>query len=417
MSRLLSLVLLCGCTGSLIDHGDASVSEAACRDTCTSAPAGAAPLCIGSTCTYECDGGKLKCATGCCAATALSAGTSHTCAVVAGEARCWGANNQGQLGRDLNRPGVTVTSSFAPVKPPLTGTVTTIAAGAEHTCAIVEGEVFCWGSNSFGQLGNGSSGPGTGGWTPQKVAGLAGAVLIAAGGGHTCAATTSPSQILCWGRNNSGQLGDGSNATRVAPTPVPGATAPYSIAAGDSHTCTATATSVFCWGLNDAGQLGNPAKPPDSWAPSPAWPPLSASFVGLGANHSCAGDSSGKLYCWGANGAFQVDNSREDRWEPREVLSNASAVAGGIGHTCAVRTNQEMRCWGLNDKGQLGSSTPTDDEVNVLMSGVQAVAAGYKHSCAIQDGATLCWGLNDRGQLGTDLATVSRGVPEPVTGR
>jgi hypothetical protein len=149
--------------------------------------------------------------------------------------------------------------------------------------------------------------------------------------------------------------------------------------------------------------------------PSPV--SLSASFLGLGANHSCAGNSS-KLSCWGANTQDQVYRSGPDQPLPKEVLSNARAVVGGVGHTCAVTTNQEMKCWGLNDKEQLGTSGSGHEESDPL-SGVQAAAAGYKHTCALKNGAALCWGSNDRGQLGSDPASTATGSrPEalPVSG-
>jgi len=144
----------------------------------------------------------------------------------------------------------------------------------------------------------------------------------------------------------------------------------------------------------------------------------SASFLGLGAKHSCAGSSSsGKLSCWGANAQFQVDNTGQDQPLPREVLSNASAVVGGVGHTCAVTTNQDMKCWGLNNQGQLGGPGPGHEEVDVTLPGVQAAAAGSKHTCALQNKGAFCWGSNDQGQLGTNLGGQASSAPVAVSGR
>jgi len=191
---------------------------------------------------------------------------------------------------------------------------------------------------------------------------------------------------------------------------------PLAIALGELHTCALTSSGLSCWGANGAGQLGNGTKDIGSGTPSPFF--LSgASFLGLGANHSCAGDNSGALSCWGANSQGQVDNSMQDRLSPKGVLSNARAVVGGVGHTCAV-TSQDMKCWGLNDREQLGGSGHEESDVHI--SGVQFAAAGAKHTCAVQNGGVLCWGWNNMGQLGSDPATTptgSRPDPGPVSGR
>ena len=133
MNRLLPILILCGCAGSLVDHTAFNAGGTPeCIQSCTSTPVpGAEPACIGSTCTYKCQEGKLKCAGGCCDVDALSAGTSHTCAVVAGEARCWGANDKGQLGRAGN-------ASYVPVQPTgLTGTVTAHLCGRWRRCLVL----------------------------------------------------------------------------------------------------------------------------------------------------------------------------------------------------------------------------------------------------------------------------------------
>jgi alpha-tubulin suppressor-like RCC1 family protein len=414
MSRLLFLLLLCGCAGSLVDNASLGGGGTPhCIQTCTTTPVPSAlPFCVGDTCTYQCQDGKLKCSNGCCDVTSLSAGASHTCAVVAGEARCWGANDLGQLGRSG-------ADSFVPVQPAgLAATVTAIAAGSDHTCAIAAGEVWCWGDNPSGQLGNGSSAKGTRDSTPQKVSGSAGALLVAAGGSHSCFVTAS--EIFCWGSNAKGQVGDPTidSIPRLAPALVSGVSGPSAISAGDSHTCAVTTAGTVCWGANGAGQLGNGTAGLPVSTPAMTSPAVKGgAFIGLGANHSCSGDASGTLYCWGANALSQVNGSGQDLRSPKDVLSSAVSVAGGIGHTCAVTSNGDVKCWGLNDKGQLGANGHEEVEV-ALQGGVQQVAAGYKHTCAVQNGAAQCWGSNSRGQLGADPAVKgSNSTPLPVSGR
>ena len=385
MSRFLLLLLVCACAGSLVDHSGAG---------------------------GPCPDGKLKCANGCCNATELSAGTSHTCAVAGEEARCWGANDQLQLGHASQ-------DSYVPVKADVPGKVSAIAAGAAHTCAIADGKVWCWGDNTYGQVGNGNT---TGPAKPQEVAGLSDMEFLAAGGGHTCAA--SRSKMVCWGRNDFGQLGNGGSLgeQHFEPTDVINVGAPSEIAAGDAHTCAATSSGVLCWGQDSSGQLGNGAASPPSSTPAPVSPALSGTFLGLGANHSCAGTGSGDLYCWGANESEQVGMSGGSQPSPQRVRSGVVLVVGGLAHTCAVRTSlQTMRCWGSSGP-QLGSAGGEENQDQVqLPPGVlriKAAAAGSRHTCAVVDDNVLCWGLNDRGQLGTDSAiTASTAKPTAVSGR
>jgi alpha-tubulin suppressor-like RCC1 family protein len=173
----------------------------------------------------------------------------------------------------------------------------------------------------------------------------------------------------------------------------------------------------MCWGANDAGQLGIGSGTGSKSTPERTSPNLAASFLGLGANHSCADDGSGVLFCWGANASFQIDDIGIDQRSPKSVVSDASGVAGGIGHTCAIRVGR-VTCWGLNDKGQLGSGAPGHEPVEVSnLSSVSAIAASYKHTCAIDAGTVKCWGLNDRGQLGGPSLGDFSAAPVLVSGR
>jgi alpha-tubulin suppressor-like RCC1 family protein len=420
MRTLLPLLLLCACAGSLVDHAGVSLStpdgggqSCTSADVCTEVQ-GATATCDNGSCKYECPAGKLKAAGGCHEASEISGGASHTCAVVAGEARCWGANDKGQLGRDIPAAG-----SFVPAAPSgLTGLVSHVAAGAAHSCAIVDGNVWCWGDNASGQLGNGTVGAATGGATPHQVANIAGAVLLAAGGAHTCAATAT--KTYCWGNNNLGQLGDGANipeAPRPEATEVPGAAGALALGAGDSHTCAVTGSGVLCWGANGAGQLGNNTSVAALSTPGATSPALSgASFLGLGLNHGCAGVGDA-LSCWGANGAGQINSSLQDQRSPKGVLSGVRAVVGGTGHTCAITKEQTLRCWGLDASGQLGAAGQTD--VSLSLTAVGVAGAGARHTCATAYAEPYCWGANDRGQLGADPAgtTASTATPTRVSGR
>jgi len=193
----------------------------------------------------------------------VAAGDWHTCAVmVSGGLKCWGENLHGQLG-----DGGSGVNRIAPVTVQGIGShVTSVAPGAKHTCAVpASGSVKCWGSNGYGQLGNGTS---TNSTLPVSVSRLdAGIVALSAGGDHTCG-LTSGGNLSCWGRNDQGQVGDGSTVNRNLPAAVAGLNAAAPVGAGERHTCALGGDGdAACWGDNAFGQLGDGYAPVDSSVP------------------------------------------------------------------------------------------------------------------------------------------------------
>jgi alpha-tubulin suppressor-like RCC1 family protein len=184
--------------------------------------------------------------------SSLSTGGYHACAAVNGSAKCWGRNNVGQIGdattTSPRNTGTQVTG--------LTTGVTAVASGLNHSCAIQNGSVQCWGDNTYGQLGSNSNNAYES--SPTQVTGItSGATAIAAGAYHTCALVNGA--VKCWGRNANGQLGNNDLTYSDTKTPVAVsglASGVLEIATGDHHTCALHGSTVKCWGLNTYTQLG-----------------------------------------------------------------------------------------------------------------------------------------------------------------
>jgi hypothetical protein len=193
-------------------------------------------------------------------ASSVSAGSSHTCAIDTGRrVQCWGSNTFGQLGDGNGGFGSTTVAS-TPVAVSGLSDVVSMAAGLRHTCAVTgDGGVQCWGSNGFGQLGDGNGGGGLFGslpnfsLTPVTVSGLSDVISVSAGDSHTCAVTVDGG-VQCWGNNSRGQLGDGSTTFASTPVAVSGLSDVVSMAAGSLHSCALYRDGVVsCWGDSSAG--------------------------------------------------------------------------------------------------------------------------------------------------------------------
>jgi alpha-tubulin suppressor-like RCC1 family protein len=359
----------------------------------------------------------------------ITAGPLHTCALDAnGAVRCWGDNSNGELGIGSIQPRA------QPVQVVGLGTgMQAVAAKGEFSCALTTaGGVRCWGANSHGELGDGTTVRRP---APVPVTGLgSGVKAIAPGDTHTCALTTAGA-VLCWGNNTLGQLGDGTKTQRLTPVAVAGLSSGVrAIASGGNHTCAVTTTgAVFCWGENIAGQLGDGTTSQRS-TPVQVSGLSGIQSVSLGYYHSCALGTSGAVSCWGYAAVGSVgDGSTGDdsqhRLTPVPVTGLGSGVreiAAGYEHTCALTTAGAVQCWGWNTGGQLGDGTKTvrlaPVPVTGLSSGVQAIAGGLYHTCAyVAAGSVYCWGANTVWQLGdgttaehlTPVAVQFRGVLVP----
>ncbi len=340
----------------------------------------------------------------------LDLGDNFSCALrYDGRVRCWGLNSSGQLGdgtttgrsREVEVLGVTA--------------ATRLNAGALHACAIdtARGAV-CWGSNAYGQLGDGTTASSS---TPRTVSTSVRFTDVAAGDQHSCAVAGDGS-VFCWGNNALGQLGDGTTAQRLVPTRA-SVTGAASVVVGVSHSCALLLTGgVRCWGNNALGQLGDGTTTART-APVAVVGISTAVELAAGSFHTCARLADGTVRCWGNNGSAQLgDGTYTLRSAPVTVVgvANASRLGSGREHTCASSDADPAQggaksvwCWGRNASGQLGDGTTTSRTSPARQANgfaIERLSGGASHTCSLdRDGQVLCWGSNASGQFGNGTTT------------
>ena len=391
----------------------------------------------------------------------------HTCAVLSGGGvRCWGANDNGQLGvapADSRQqctvpdssPATHLPCETTPRDVPGLANVVDVAVGNGSSCALTrDGAVFCWGANDVGQLGLGSNDTSPHP-APARVT-LAPARQIAMGAFHTCALLVDGT-VQCWGDDEYGETGldpamtdadcdpgDGiTSRCQRSPRAVGGLAGVTQVSAGRFHTCVLGAGgAISCWGLNSSSQLGNGRTDDTSTvhaAPVAIATPTGFTRVACGGAFTCGLRADGSVLCWGWNGAGQFGtapttdcqsgSSETFRCAVAPVvvpdLTGVAQLAPGRFHTCAVLRSGGVRCAGRNDELQLGlgavgadmCSLGTDSFActrtfsDVTIPSAREVTVGNAHSCAaLVDGTVRCWGAGYYGQIG-DGATTNRARP------
>jgi len=294
----------------------------------------------------------------------------------------------------------------------MTGTVrpAAITSGAWHTCILFsDRSVRCTGRNNQGQIGDGSFNNAS---RPVLVGGLPNPVTLRAGNEHTCT-LMADGTMRCWGTNYTGQLGDGTiGGYALVPQPVNGISNAVAAVTGGFHTCAILSdNTVKCWGRNQDGQIGNGDSTTDVTQPVPVSGLGIVAGMAGGGYHTCTNMPDRTMRCWGRNGRGQVgDGTVTSRSTPAVVsgMTNAAAINPGGYHTCAVLMDGRVQCWGESDFGQIGSPVEFSS-VPLTVAGLSsavAVASGWRHSCAIlADGRVRCWGNNEFGQLGNGGTT------------
>lgn len=307
----------------------------------------------------------------------------------------------------------------------------TAAAGGTHTCGLTRsGDAYCWGYAGHGQLGIGAdlAGDSTCGGPcslrPRAVDAPVTFDTVVTGGAHTCGLDPTGS-AYCWGRNDSGQLGDSTDVERPVPRRVATDLSFESLSAGGSHTCGVSRVRrhLYCWGDNFWGQLGLGTRFTRD-VRSPRFVLREARRVEAGRNHTCAVAGSRRvLLCWGRNHHGQLGLgyvSRIPETSPTPLLSPTASVSAGRRHTCATSARDgTASCWGWNDEGALGAGGESgfEPDPRAVAGGAafRSLSAGGGHTCGLDgDGTLACWGDDWSGQLGLGDGRGIRVAPSRV---
>ncbi len=329
----------------------------------------------------------------------------------------WGSNSNGQVGDGTTTPRLT------PVRVPgMTDVVAAVAGTGNFSLAVRgDGTVWAWGANTQGQLGDGTT---TRRLTPGQVPGLTDVVAIAAGQGFSLA-LRGDGTVWAWGANTSGELGDGTTARRLTPGPVSGLTDVVTLAAKGNHALAVRGDgTVWAWGANTQGQLG------DGTTTRRLTPvrvsgltDVVAVSAGIG-SFSLALSADGTVWAWGSNFRGQLgDGTTTQQLTPVRVsgLTDVVAVSAGLGgFSLALKRDGTVWAWGANDYGQLGAGATLRQRVPAPVLGVThgvAVAAGHAGSLVLRkDGTLWAWGTDRNGALGTGTSILGPRPPSPVLG-
>jgi alpha-tubulin suppressor-like RCC1 family protein len=352
----------------------------------------------------------------------VATGQDHSCGVTGdGTLWCWGRNDHGELG-DGTKVG-----RLRPVKVAASFGNAFVSAGEQVTCAVPTGfgaqHVWCWGWG--GLVGDGTSVDRT---SPVDIMstndswdGAPGDVSV--GNAHTCA--RKGGQVFCWGSDAQGQLGDGQANLTPVPGPVLAAMLGDTVGgiAAGVHTCAiVSGGNVLCFGGNAYGQLGDGTTIDRATPVQPHGLGGSVVQIATGQAHTCALKSDGTLWCWGDNTGGQLgDGTFTARLTPVQVTALGNTVqkiATGGFHTCVIKNDGTPWCWGDNESGQVGDGTFTTRTLPVPItppaSPFVEISGGEYHTCARAiDNSIWCWGDNEYGKLG-DGTTTNRASPTLV---
>jgi len=342
---------------------------------------------------------------------------SHTCALSPeGQAFCWGSNSRGQLG-----DGTTETRD-RPVRVGTEVRFAALSAGWSHTCGLATtGGVYCWGDNTLGSLGLGL--PDEAYPLPASVPLPGPAITVDAGGLHTCALLEG-GEVYCWGDNATGQIGVGVVGGEYSlPTPITGGHRFKTVSAGYVHTCGLTTSgAAYCWGGNRSGELGQGIDGGHDAEPIPSPSPVVGSHVfqtvvadgDYCCSRSCGRDRDGVWHCWGRT-FYQYPMYWNAPTQVPDDPGFEEVTPGGF-RLCGILGDGTLYGRSLSGGGIVGPdySARTLTQLPPGLS-VTSVAVGFHHICvSTSDQGTYCWGSNELGQIGNPSNPSGWYVPVPV---
>jgi alpha-tubulin suppressor-like RCC1 family protein len=346
-------------------------------------------------------------------ADAIVAGRDFSCALASGRAYCWGANAAGQLGR------VTSGDSAGPAAVAGGHQFRLLAASDSTACGVAtDDKVWCWGyGRIFGTTDVVTS--------PILVDGVFATPITSIGVGYSHGCVLSGGAATCFGTNTRGELGMGSTSAGArGATAVTGGHSFSQLSVGAFHTCGVEGVSLWCWGTNFFFSMGS-----GSATPSPTPRKLTLSFevasVEAGSADTCALDGSSQAWCWGADVTGQLGRGAGSASQASATATLVSGVPNyqtlamprinsTASHTCGVSSSGKVLCWGLADSAQLGRAptetcisgsgpvgcSPAPAAIASTLSFKQ-LALGRDHTCGLTtQGEIYCWGADSKRQLG-----------------
>ncbi len=366
---------------------------------------------------------------------AVSAGGDHTCVLDSfGQIQCWGDGDNRQLGRS----STTDSETPIPVTLPAGRTATAVSAGGDHTCALLDdATVACWGDDDNGQLGDGS--PGTDSETPTVAVGLTGVVQLDTGFNNTCARTMA-GEVYCWGDNLDGQIGDGTTTDRSTPTLVTLPATAVDVSVGTDFVCALLSNdAIYCWGESTDYETGQ-ASNLDQTTPQlvPGLTGRSFRDVEAGGRGACAVTTTNQRLCWGYGEEGQLGHQSGYQLDLSSPVAFVSAGAPTqlaiskstyLGQLCAAFGTGDIECAGSGDTvststvtGAVGVFPGFSSHLNQmtvipgLVGTIQGALSGA-FSCGRTSLGVACLGDNSAFQLGQGgTSTTDSAVPVPVTG-
>ncbi len=350
----------------------------------------------------------------------IAAGDSHTIAIKTdGSFWSWGYNGVGELGDGTNTNRISPTNIACPFGTilPVQGCWKLIAKGASgHTVGIaLDGSLWAWGSDDFGQIGNGTITRSI--TTPVKIGTATNWKTVVAGGNFTIA-TKTDSTMWSWGYNYNGQLGDSSRVNKVIPVLASKATSWQTISAGGNHTIAIkTDGTLWGWGFNQSGALGDGTT---TLKISPVQIGTGTNWlkIATGGQISIAIKTDSTLWAWGDNvsGQFGDGTIGTNSTVPIQIGTdrNWKTISLGSDHTIATKTDGTLWGWGIGNYGQIGDGQSWHNyspvQIGIATNWLSVGASTYYTIATKTDGTLWGWGNNDVGQLG-DGTTYSKNIP------